>query len=97
MRQNKRKRPRTLTYREVSNASFLQQMIRQANGAKVTIAFHQNGKLVNHIDEYNLPEEHGAIIRWLDGRYYFHPYKVKRAKLYTMTLAKFKYLKSILA
>lgn len=97
MKKNKNKR-HTLTYRQVSQAAFLATEMRQMCAAKLTFGFRdQHDNLIAHIDVWYDPKGHGDIIRWLDGRYYFHFYKCSRAKPYIMTLAKFKYLKSRLA
>lgn len=98
MRKNKKKRPRTLTYRQVSKATFFASEMREIGAAKLEFGFRdKNDKLIAHIDVWDDPKDHGDIIRWFDGRYYFHSYKISRAKPYTMTLAKFKSLKSRLA
>ena len=89
---------RFLTYRQVSKATFFATEMRQIGAAMLQIGFRDhNDRLIAHIDVWNNPKNHGDIIRWLDGRYYFHFYKDSHAKPYTMTLAKLKYLKSRLA
>lgn len=98
MRKNKKKRTRTLTYQQVNKAAFFCREMREAGAAKLEFGFiDKNDKLIAHIYVWDDPKDHGDIVRWFDGRYYFHPYKISRGKPYTMTLAKFKYLKSRLA
>lgn len=97
MKRHKRIR-HTLTYAQISKAEFFASEVKGWNAWEVTLVFRNKAnKIVASINTWDDPKAHGCIVRWFDGRYYFLPYKGKKAKPYTMTLAKLKYLKDRLA
>ena len=87
-----------LTYKQISKTTHFAGWMKEVNAAKLRFGFlDKDDKLIAHLDVWDDPKAHGDIIRWLDGRYYFHCYKDRVAKPYTMTLAKLKSLKANLA
>jgi hypothetical protein len=63
---------------------------RQMNAGKVELKFYRGNNVVASVAFLDDAPHKQTIIRWIDHRYYALRYGAKEAKLFNMTLAKWK-------
>lgn len=89
-------REHRLAHKDIAMCAYFGIQSHKMNSAKTTLAFSRHDEVVASVDFYD--DVWQVIIRWFDKRFYHVPYKGKPdAKLYRMTLAKYKQLNGNLA